>query len=69
MKVIHVSQGKRTRAEPVAALYEPRHIGGDVLPGRVRHLGECEGAAAIGTAEQGQEFIGHSISLQDVWGK
>ena len=36
MRVVHAAEGKRTRAEPVAALYEPRD---DRPEGRVRHIG------------------------------
>lgn len=39
IKVIHAAQGKMTRAEPVASLYESRKLGGQVLPGRVHHIG------------------------------
>lgn len=39
LKVVSASQGKLTRAEPVAALYEPRRIDGKVIPGRVHHVG------------------------------
>lgn len=42
LEIIHASQSKRTRAEPVAALYEPRHVAGKILPGRVHHLGVFE---------------------------
>lgn len=42
LKVVSASQGKLTRAEPVAALYEPRKINGAVLPGRVHHVGYLE---------------------------
>lgn len=36
LRVVHAAEGKRTRAEPVAALYEPRE---DRPEGRVRHIG------------------------------
>ena len=36
LRVVHAAEGKRTRAEPVAALYEPRD---DRPEGRVRHIG------------------------------
>lgn len=42
LKVVSASQSKRTRAEPVAGLYEPREIGGETIPGRVRHVGVHE---------------------------
>ena len=39
LKTVTASQGKLTRAEPVAALYEPRTIDGRLIPGRVHHVG------------------------------
>lgn len=42
LKVVTASQGKLTRAEPIAALYEPRRIGDALLPGRVHHVGYFE---------------------------
>lgn len=42
LKVVTASQGKLTRAEPIAALYEPRQIAGRVIPGRVHHVGVFE---------------------------
>lgn len=42
LKTVSASQGKLTRADPIAALYEPRRIKGTVIPGRVRHVGYFE---------------------------
>ena len=40
LKTVWASKGKTTRADPVAALYEPRDLGDRTEPGRVRHYGE-----------------------------
>jgi phage terminase large subunit-like protein len=42
LKVVSASQGKLTRAEPIAALYEPRKLETGIVPGRVHHLGYFE---------------------------
>jgi phage terminase large subunit-like protein len=44
LKVVHASESKLTRAEPVAGLYEPRTLPGrkDPVPGRVHHVGVFE---------------------------
>jgi phage terminase large subunit-like protein len=42
LRAISAAQGKRTRAEPISALYEPRILGTEELPGRVHHVGEPE---------------------------
>jgi phage terminase large subunit-like protein len=38
LRVVTASKGKKTRAQPIAALYEPREFGPEILPGRVHHL-------------------------------